>query len=225
MRSNPVALCKARWRAHSSDVQLDMSRRTDTALTEAMKSRVVACYDSALVAGSRHAEYLKFLGFAPGRVFVGYDVVDNAHFRHRGNLTSRSAIAPTVSCKHFLTVSRFLDRKNLKVLIAAFDKYAADEGEGGWSLRIIGDGPERETLEEARRLSRFGDRITFHGFIQYDDLPACYAAASCLIVPSRSDQWGLVVNEAMAAGLAVLRVKPLRLRTGSGSGRSERVHF
>jgi glycosyltransferase involved in cell wall biosynthesis len=52
--------------------------------------------------------------------------------------------------------------------------------------------------------SGLSGRIEFAGFRQYPDLPECYARAGALVLPSWSDQWGLVVNEAMATGLPVL---------------------
>jgi glycosyltransferase involved in cell wall biosynthesis len=46
--------------------------------------------------------------------------------------------------------------------------------------------------------------VVFAGFQQVDAVPAYYGLASCLVLPSISETWGLVVNEAMAAGLPVL---------------------
>jgi glycosyltransferase involved in cell wall biosynthesis len=46
--------------------------------------------------------------------------------------------------------------------------------------------------------------VVFAGFQQGDAVPAYYGLASCLVLPSISETWGLVVNEAMAAGLPVL---------------------
>jgi glycosyltransferase involved in cell wall biosynthesis len=46
--------------------------------------------------------------------------------------------------------------------------------------------------------------MRFEGLKQVDELPACYAAADCFVLPSLSEPWGLVVNEAMASGLPVL---------------------
>src|SRR5439155_11820127 len=51
---------------------------------------------------------------------------------------------------------------------------------------------------------RLGDDLLLPGFQQYDELPAYYGLASAFIHASTVEQWGLVVNEAMAAGLPVL---------------------
>jgi glycosyltransferase involved in cell wall biosynthesis len=46
--------------------------------------------------------------------------------------------------------------------------------------------------------------VTFLGHIDYEELPTIYSRARCLVLPSMVEQWGLVVNEAVAAGLPVL---------------------
>lgn len=46
--------------------------------------------------------------------------------------------------------------------------------------------------------------VHFAGFIHRDDLAGYYALAECLVMPTHSDPWGLVVNEAMACGLPVI---------------------
>jgi glycosyltransferase involved in cell wall biosynthesis len=66
---------------------------------------------------------------------------------------------------------------------------------------LVGSGPqETELRAQAKELRG----VVFSGFQQKDTLPAYFGLASCLVLPSISEPWGLVVNEAMAAGLPVL---------------------
>jgi len=183
-----------------SDSTIQDTRRY--AVKELIKSKIVQYYDSALVAGSPQKEYLCSLGFAPERIFLGYNVVDNAHFESAA--VNSGYFKKREFRRSFLVVSRFIKRKNLDTLVIAFIRYAASSESNDWSLRIIGDGPERLSLERLIRSSAYADRIRLDGFLQYEELPLCYAAAGCFILPSLSDQWGLVVNEAMASGLPVL---------------------
>jgi glycosyltransferase involved in cell wall biosynthesis len=64
----------------------------------------------------------------------------------------------------------------------------------------LGDGPERENLiKEAQ-----GSSVQLLGWKDYEELPLWYHRASLFILPSYFEPWGLVVNEAMAAGLPIL---------------------
>lgn len=73
-----------------------------------------------------------------------------------------------------------------------------------WPLVIAGDGPLYASI--ARRISEqsLTEYIHLIGHQSYNELPTLYASAGALVFPSLSETWGLVVNEAMAAGLPVL---------------------
>jgi 1,2-diacylglycerol 3-alpha-glucosyltransferase len=72
-----------------------------------------------------------------------------------------------------------------------------------WPLVMCGSGPQ--DAETRARVERIGTvRVIFLGFLGYDDLPEIYQRAGCLILPSISETWGLVVNEAMAASTPVI---------------------
>jgi len=73
-----------------------------------------------------------------------------------------------------------------------------------WSLVLLGDGALRSSLESQIVSLALHDHVQMPGFIQYPELPAYYARAGAFIHASTSEQWGLVVNEAMASGLPVL---------------------
>jgi glycosyltransferase involved in cell wall biosynthesis len=69
---------------------------------------------------------------------------------------------------------------------------------------LLGSGELEESIQSIIRESNLTDAVQMEGFVQYEGLPHYFSGALCLILPSISDQWGLVVNEAMAAGLPVL---------------------
>ncbi len=73
-----------------------------------------------------------------------------------------------------------------------------------WSLVLLGDGPLRSSIFNLRSSLGLHASVRLPGFIQYDALPAYYGLASAFIHASTTEQWGLVVNEAMASGLPVL---------------------
>ncbi|SFF53386.1 Glycosyltransferase involved in cell wall bisynthesis [Methylobacterium sp. yr596] len=69
-------------------------------------------------------------------------------------------------------------------------------------VRVAGDGPLRE--EMAARLAEAGIAARFDGYLAQAALAEAHASARLLLFPSRGDVWGIVVNEALQSGTAVL---------------------
>jgi glycosyltransferase involved in cell wall biosynthesis len=175
---------------------------------ETLKRWLVSRFDAALVGGAPQRAYFHALGIPADRIFLGYDVVDNDHYFHnaqnaqavRGQAENRRA-ALGLPASYFLSVSRFVPKKNLPGLLTAYAHYR-ELSAAPWDLVLCGAGPEEARL---RNLARFLPGVHFTGFRQADALPAYYGLAKCFILPSSMNEpWGLVVNEAMAAGLPVL---------------------
>jgi glycosyltransferase involved in cell wall biosynthesis len=179
-----------------------------TWMRERLKRMVVSTFDSGLVAGSRAHEYLGALGMEYERRFSPWDVVDNEHFRAGAELArgDSGAIRRKMGLpeRYFLCVARFVPKKNIDRLLEAYARYAGGAGYSAWSLVLSGAGPLEANLKAAVAKAGLKDRVLFPGFLQYPDLPACYGLAGAFVLASTSDQWGLVVNEAMAAGLPVI---------------------
>jgi 1,2-diacylglycerol 3-alpha-glucosyltransferase len=174
---------------------------------EWVKSLLVRQYDAAFVAGERHAHYLRALKVSPDRIWKGCDVVDNEWFSRRTAEEGRRKIEVSrlfgLPRRFFLYVGRFAPEKNLIRLLEAYGRYRVVCTDHVWGLVLVGSGPQGQTLEAYVRKNRLPD-VVFAGFRQIDELPAFYALAGCLVLPSLSEPWGLVVNEAMASGLPVL---------------------
>jgi glycosyltransferase involved in cell wall biosynthesis len=175
---------------------------------EALKRRVVGCFAAGVVGGVRSADYLARLGVRREVLFSGWDVVDNEHFargadyaRADADRIRRELALP--AC-YFLCVARHVPKKNLPLLLRAHAKYARNAGARAWNLVLAGTGPQEAELRQLAATLGCGGFVQFRGCVTYSTLPAFYALASALVLPSCSEQWGLVVNEAMAAGLPVL---------------------
>jgi len=161
---------------------------------EQPKRWLLRCHSAALVAGRESRSYLHDLGFPAAAIHQPWDVVDNAVFA--------GATGPPARPPQLLCVARFVPRKNHRLLLQAYGAYQAAGGR--WGLWLVGDGPEEPQLRRAIAALPDPDRVHLLPFQQLDDLRRLYGAASGFVLPSLVDQWGLVVNEAMAAGLPVL---------------------
>jgi glycosyltransferase involved in cell wall biosynthesis len=69
-------------------------------------------------------------------------------------------------------------------------------------FHLAGDGPQRAALDAVPRPPNLV--VRFLGNVPYDELPSVYGRSSILVLPTLEDEWGVVVNEAMAAGLPIL---------------------
>lgn len=94
--------------------------------------------------------------------------------------------------KKYLYVGRLIECKNLRFLIERFNK-------NGKHLTIVGKG---ELEQELKTLAK--ENITFRGFIENDKLPEVYKEHDIFILPSRTETWGLVVEEAIYWGLPII---------------------
>src|SRR6266498_659162 len=195
-------------------VVMSESARQDEPRTwwkEMIKRRVVGVYSAALVGGQRHVEYLVELGMPRDSIFTGYDVVDNAYFRRRAEevRSQKSDVRKQygLSENYFLASARFIEKKNLPTLIRAYAAYRQKSEASGnppWDVVLLGDGPLREALNSQLSTLNLHSHVHLPGFKQYDELPVYYAFAKALVHPSTTEQWGLVVNEAIASGLPVI---------------------
>jgi glycosyltransferase involved in cell wall biosynthesis len=211
--ANRAGLVALEWSLRNSIPVIVMSESTliDAErywLKEAVKKRILSLAGAALTGGERSARYMTMLGMPPDRVFVGYDVVDNAYFaggaqqaRSSAELTRETLHLPD---RYFLASARFIPKKNLSGLLRAYARYRALQGEKAWKLVILGHGPLQESLVRQRHELGLDGEVSLPGFVQYDLLPAYYGLARAFVHASLVEQWGLVVNEALAAGLPVL---------------------
>lgn len=174
---------------------------------EAVKRRRVRRFTAALVGGPAHRDYLVDLGMPSDRIALGYNAVDHAYYEASAAAARAASARPgdLPSRPYFLCVARYVPEKNLETLVRAFARYRSDaRAETAWDLVICGDGPQRRSLAEL--IARLGCSASVHqpGFLQVDELPRWYAFAGTFVLPSRSEPWGLVANEAAACGLPLL---------------------
>jgi 1,2-diacylglycerol 3-alpha-glucosyltransferase len=203
-------------------VVMSESSRQDEPRTwwkEAIKRRIVGLYSAALVGGQRHVEYLVELGLPRERICTGYDVVDNEYFRQKAEevRSQRSEVRQKYALpeNYFLASARFVEKKNLSKLIEAYAEYSrgseirsqkseVSNNKAPWDLVVLGDGPVKADLCRLISDLRLNEHVHLRGFKPYDELPVYYALTNAFVHASTTEQWGLVVNEAIASGLPVI---------------------
>jgi glycosyltransferase involved in cell wall biosynthesis len=165
--------------------------------------RRVARRASALIAvGTASRLFWESHGARPEQLFEARFAVDNDFFAREcerrkedaARLRTRFGLDGKVV---FLFVGRLIERKNVDLIIRAIRQTEDQRA----ALVIAGAGEERAALEA---LARGESRVVFAGAVAPEQLPAYYAMADALVLPASREPWGLVVNEAMASGLAVI---------------------
>ena len=209
--SEPVMRAAAQWaKSHQRpSILLLVTSAADRKrywLKEQIKGRLVrSLFDAIFLGGERHRVYAESLGFPADRIWKMQNVADNEHFatgaqaaREQGSALRESLGLPE---RHFLFVGRVAPEKNLRTLLEAYRRYR--EQGGLWGLVLVGGGSEESELRDWVATNGVPE-VHWAGIQSYDNLPTYYGLASALVLPSLSEPWGLVANEAAACGLPLL---------------------
>lgn len=146
-----------------------------------------------------HVDMFRYYGMSASRITVLPMMVNNAKY-------FRKYIETPQDVFRFVYVGRLIPCKRVKEIIKAYGKLKS--AIKNIELHIIGDGIEREDLE---RLSN-GLHVVFHGRLCGEHLIRQFHKMHCLVLYSSFEQWGLVVNEALASGIPCIVSKEVGAR-------------
>jgi len=147
--------------------------------------------DGFFVPGERQAEFCRNLGYDFPKIMMGSHSCDVRLFSEANQVRKHSPLPKT-----FLYVGRMVPEKGISVLAEAYQLYREQVTEP-YQLICVGTGPLANTLSGI-------DGVEMKGFVQPRGLPEIFSQASCLLLPSLFEPWGLVIHEATVAGLAVI---------------------
>jgi glycosyltransferase involved in cell wall biosynthesis len=161
-----------------------------------------------LVVGKRNADFYRNYGVPDSKMFLTPLAVDNEFYTReaarlaseRPALRKQLGIAPE-DCA-ILYVGRFVPEKGVPDLLTAFKELATSRAH----LVLAGAGPEGDRLKEIVAANHL-EHVHFVGSKSYEELPECYALADVLVVPSQTEPWAVVVNEAMNFALPVVATR------------------
>lgn len=180
-------------------------------------AKIVLKYSDAHVApGTATKEYLLRRGVTSSKIFIAVNAIDNEYFEQKCKELKRKK-APRrlkkrmgLEGKKVVLYAGYLqERKGVQYLITAFARLRRERN--NVALVIVGNGPYRRELSNA--CEENGVDAIFPGYVPDPDLIIYYLMADVFVLPTLSDVWGFVINEAMICGC------PIITTTNSGASR------
>lgn len=160
----------------------------------------------AVATGKNAAAYCEWLGMRRQQIFIAPNAVNSDYFAAQARRWSpqRAALRRELGLDGvvILFVGRMVELyKRVSILLQAHKQLEAQALHA--ELVLVGQGPDRAAYE--RTCAKAGlKRVRFENFMNHDALSRYYAAADIFVLPSRSETWGLVMNEAMEFGLPIV---------------------
>lgn len=206
-------MLKAAWLAKRAGLQVLMRcEATDHVASstgikgkvrEAVVSFLLSNVDQCMAIGSRNREFYLRRGVKPENIGSMPYCVDNDHFRRRAEATDVAALRAQLGLDPqrpvILYASKLMRRKFPDHLLEAYVRLPEPRP----YLLYVGDGELKASLEATVSQQKL-DGVHFLGFRNQSELPSFYALADIFVLPSINETWGLVVNEAMNAGCAIV---------------------
>ncbi len=186
------------------------------------KHLLVRLFSSAIVGGTPHKQFACDYGQQPSKVFLGFDVVDVNYFAKQADkwraLSPAQLPITDLPQRYFLSLGRFATKKNIESLVKAYASLLQRSPSMDIALVLVGEGEEQDALKKLVATLQLPTRnatgngaqqppraeVVFYPFQQVDKTPLFFARCEAFILPSMYEEWGLVVNEAMACSSPVI---------------------
>jgi glycosyltransferase involved in cell wall biosynthesis len=177
---------------------IESKQRPDSKIRRIHRKLLIKRAVGFIAYGTKAKEYLVNLGAKPERIGIGINTVDTDFFQKKLR-KYRDGLEIENNKKNLLYVGYLVKRKRLDLLLKSIEILAKKRSD--FILKIVGDGPEKENLVKLVDNLGIAKFVSFEGYKQKEELIKYYAEADCFLFPTDFDIWGLVLVEAMAAGL------------------------
>lgn len=164
--------------------------------------------DVFLAIGTLNRRYYLANGVDPERIVVMPYCVDNTYFASLAGVAAvrreefRTELGLSAARPIILYASKLMANKRAGDLLAAYKRLIAEHPERPKPyLLFVGDGPQKLELQASAREDA---DVKFMGFVNQSELPSLFDLCDVFVLPSEQEPWGLVVNEAMSVGRAVI---------------------
>jgi len=187
------------------DSQLTTPRsRVKKIVKEIVYPKLLQYFDAYLYVGIKNKEYLEHYKVQSEKLFFSPHCIDNEWFSDKASNTDVQEVRKRLGCRQgyhlVLFVGKFLENKRAMDVVKSLE-ILKNEGMNVHGV-FVGSGELELSLRDA--VVRANLSAIFTGFLNQSELPEVYASADLLVLPSASETWGLVVNEALACGTPVV---------------------
>ncbi len=182
---------------------LDESKGLKKYLRRWFLTYVYSKVDKALYVGEANKKYFEIHGLNSSKLVFAPHAIDNNRFGAFLGSEKLTLIRDKFNIPHssivVLFVGKFQSKKNPELLINAFSQLESQNAH----LILVGNGEQDMKL---KKTAEKNPNIHFAGFLNQSELPLYYAASDIFCLPSKGpgETWGLAINEAMAAGNAII---------------------
>jgi glycosyltransferase involved in cell wall biosynthesis len=171
-------------------------------LVRRIQRNVLARYAAAFVVyGTRAKNYIIERGITSEKIFRAINTVDTEFFKTETERLRNSENLNSTPVR-FTCLGYLVPRKGVRKVLDAV--LSLSKTRRDFVLDVIGDGISRNELEHFVKENHLSELVIFHGFRQKEELPSLLASSTAMLFQTGYDIWGLVLNEAMAAGLCCL---------------------
>ncbi len=163
--------------------------------------------DQFLAIGTNNLEYYKKMGIPSRKIDIAPYAVDNSFFKKNVSESKTNEIKKMLKIPSdapvILYASKLMARKNANLLLDSF-KLFVQETNSKAHLIFVGDGELFDQLKKFSEENVLSQTVHMVGFKNQRELKLYYDLCDVFILPSSNEAWGLVINEAMAHGKAVI---------------------
>jgi glycosyltransferase involved in cell wall biosynthesis len=204
-----IAWCKSNkvpcFLVADSNIRGDKAAGTRAVAKRLVVSRVVRTVTGVLPCGSLGAAFFERYGARPDAIFFSpyepdYSLIEQVSPQQIGAALARFGLDP--ARRRMVTCCRLIEVKRVDMVIDAFQAIADERPD--WDLVVIGDGPLAGALKE-RVAPALRHRVIFTGFLgDQAVISALYKGSHIFVLASAYEPWGIVINESVAAGMALV---------------------
>ena len=159
-----------------------------------------------LAPGEKTKQYLEFLSVDSSKIIItGYGVENDYYlneYKKYQNKINTDTLKNIGTAHNFLFVGRLSPEKNIISMLQAFR--TVSHLDKSWGLIILGNGEQKDEVNSYILKNNLEKQVHMIGFVQQDEISKYYTISDVFILPSISEPWGLVVNEAMLFSMPVI---------------------